>query len=72
MQATGTTPRAEFPVSDGMDGGIGQQGNMPGALDGQRQLSLVLGAVAGNAARNNLTAFRHKKPQRPHILIVYA
>jgi hypothetical protein len=35
-------------------------------------LSLVLGAVAGNAARNNLTAFRHKKPQRPHVLIVYA
>jgi hypothetical protein len=53
-----------------MDGSIRQQGNMPGTLDGQRQMPLVLGAVAGNTARNDLAAFRHKKPQRPHVFIV--
>ena len=57
MQATGTTPRAEFPVSDGMDGGIGQQGNVASTLDGQSQFPLMLGAVAGNASGDDFPSF---------------
>ena len=49
---------------------VGEQGDMPGALDGARQLTLVLGARAGLAARPDLSVLRNIAPQDFSLLVI--
>jgi hypothetical protein len=51
---------------------IGQQSDVPGALDGLGQHALMLGAGAGLAARQDASALRQVLPEQVHILIVDA
>ena len=47
-----------------------KQGDVAGPLDRFGYLALVLGAVAGNPARNDLAAFGNKVAQAPGVFIV--
>jgi hypothetical protein len=54
-----------------MNGGVGQQGDVPRPLDGQRQLALVFGTIARNAPGNDFPALRNEIAQRSHVLVIY-
>src|SRR5262245_27661397 len=49
---------------------VGQQGDGARALDGQRQLALVLGAGAEHAPRQQLSALGDEGDQHLHVLVV--
>src|SRR3954447_5178504 len=51
-------------------GGVGQQGQLAGALDGGRDLVLVPAAGARDAARADLAALGHEAPQARDVLVV--
>src|SRR5690606_32673013 len=51
-------------------GGVGQQGHLPGPLDGPGQLALVPGAVARNAPRQDLGPLRQVPAQAAGLLVV--
>jgi hypothetical protein len=48
-------------------GSEGQQGDVPGLLDGPRQTALVCGAYTGQTAGHDLAAFSHKPLQQTNI-----
>jgi hypothetical protein len=50
--------------------GVRQQGNLARALDCLGELPLVMGAVAVDAPRYNLAAFRHKVAESFDILVI--
>ena len=52
-----------------MPRGKGQQGDIPGLLDGAGQAALVFGADAGQAARHNLAALGDEALQQTHIAV---
>jgi hypothetical protein len=49
--------------------GKGQQGDVPGLLDGAGQAALVRSANAGKPTRNNLAALGHKTLQQANIAV---
>src|SRR5450759_1220006 len=49
--------------------GEGQQGDVPGLLDGAGQAALVRGANAGEPARHNLAALSHKPLQQTNVAV---
>src|ERR1035437_288816 len=49
--------------------GEGQQGDIPGLLDGAGQAALVLGADAGQTAGHNLAPLGHKALQQTDIAV---
>jgi len=49
--------------------GEGQQGDVPGLLDGAGQAALVRGANAREPAGHNLAALSHKPLQQPNIAV---
>src|SRR4029077_13321682 len=51
-------------------GGVGQQGDVPGTLEGDRQLTLVTGAGAGLAARLDLGALGQVAAEAVDLLVV--
>ena len=50
--------------------GVGQQSQMAGALDGNRQLPLMAGAGASDTAGNNLCSLADVSSQAGYILVV--
>ena len=54
----------------GMAGGVEQQGHLTGALDLGGEQTLVLGAGAGDAAGNDLAAFRDVIAQDVGALVI--
>src|SRR4030088_3020846 len=51
-------------------GHIGDQCDLPRAFDRRLQLALVHGAGARNAARQNLAALGHERPNQLHVLVI--
>ncbi len=49
---------------------VGQQAQVAGALDRLGQLTLLLGADRGDAARDDLAALGHEALQQAHVLVV--
>jgi hypothetical protein len=60
------------PALISLDGSrrVGQEGDVTSPLDGHGDHPLMLGAVSGNPARDNLAALRGEQPQSPRVLIV--
>jgi hypothetical protein len=54
-----------------MDRRKGQKRDLPRPLNGQRQHSLVLGAVAGNPPGNDLASFRNEISQCFRVFVIY-
>src|SRR5512132_136434 len=50
--------------------GVGEQGHLPGVLDGGGDVALVLGAVAGDPAGADLAPVAHELAQQVDVLIV--
>src|ERR1700751_4116317 len=50
--------------------GIGQEGQCPRALDCDGQCALMPGAVAGDAARDDLSSLGNETLQGPDVLVV--
>src|SRR5262245_11341969 len=57
-------------VSSRIGSGVGQERNCARPLDGERESALMPGAVAGDAARNDLAAFGEEVPERARVLVV--
>jgi len=60
------------PALISLDGSrrVRQKGYVTSPLDGKADHSLMLGAVSGNPAGNDLAALRCEQPQSPRVLIV--
>jgi hypothetical protein len=54
-----------------VDRRVRQQGDVARPLNGQRQLPLMLGAIARDTPGDDFPAFSDEIPQGSHILIVY-
>src|SRR5512132_2965848 len=50
--------------------GVGEQGHLPGVLDGGGDVALVLGAVAGDPAGADLAPVAHELAQQVDVLVV--
>src|SRR5688500_2131414 len=50
--------------------GVGQQRHLAGVLDGDRDVALVLGAVAGDPAGADLAPVRDVLPEQGGVLVV--
>src|SRR5690606_41021382 len=50
--------------------GVRQERHLASVLDGGRDVTLVLGAVAGHAARTDLAAVGDELPQQGRVLVV--
>ncbi len=50
--------------------GKGQNGNVASSFDGDRNLSLVLGAVSGDSPGDDLSPFRHKISKNSGIPVI--
>src|SRR3954469_13587676 len=64
------TAAAAADALGGRLGGVGQQGQLAGALDGRGDLVLVPAAGAGDPARADLAALGDELPQRGDVLVV--
>lgn len=53
-----------------MGAGYGQKSDIACPLDGFRDLSLMLGAVAGNSARNYFATLGNEVAQRAWVLVI--
>src|SRR4051794_15008729 len=62
--------RRAAPQRRRLVGGVGEQRELAGALDGAGDLALVAAAGAGDATRADLAALGDEAPQRPDVLIV--
>src|SRR6185369_8191150 len=49
---------------------VGQEADVPGALDRLAQLTLLLGRNRGDAARDDLATLGHEALQETHVLVV--
>src|SRR5437773_5716669 len=49
---------------------VGEQGHLPGVLDGGGDVALVLGAVAGDPAGADLAPVAHELAQQVDVLVV--
>src|ERR1700753_417262 len=69
--------RGKGPVSTGVEapavklvlGGVGQQGDGAGLLDGARQLALERSRGAGETARDDLAAVRNELLKQAHVAV---
>src|SRR4029450_8242650 len=74
MSPGAPTPRTSWFrmtfTSDLLSDGIGEQGHLPGVLDGGGDVALVLGAVAGDPAGAGLAPGTHELAQQVDVLVV--
>src|SRR5215211_6701991 len=74
MSPGAPTPRTSWLrmtfTSDLLSDGVGEQGHLPGVLDGGGDVALVLGAVAGDPAGADLAPVAHELAQQVDILVV--
>src|SRR5690606_10060578 len=57
-------------ASSGVGHRVGEQGELPRALDGSRHLALVIRAVAADPARDDLRALGHEQLQGGRVLVI--
>src|SRR5262245_573441 len=57
-------------ISSRVGRGVRQKRDRPCPLDGERQRALVAGAIAGDAARDELPALAQEVPERARVLVV--
>src|SRR5215211_2966069 len=74
MSPGAPTPRTSWLrmtfTSDLLSDGVGEQGHLPGVLDGGGDVALVLGAVAGDPAGADLAPVAHELAQQVDVLVV--
>src|SRR4029450_10048376 len=74
MSPGAPTPRTSWVrmtfTSDLLSNGAGEQGHLPGVLDGGGDVALMLGAVAGDPAGADLAPVAHELAQQVDVLVV--
>src|SRR5215216_7032458 len=74
MSPGAPTPRTSWFrmtfTSDLLSNGVGEQGHLPGVLDGGGDVALVLGAVSGDPAGADLAPVAHELAQQVDVLVV--
>src|SRR2546421_12943730 len=63
-------PRGASTKRLALVGRIGQQGDMPSALEGHREPPLVASTGAGHAAREDLSSLTHEAAESRHFFVI--